>query len=54
MILNWICLISILLLVAQLMMFFYVSAVSDFKVKKTIRTRRVSTPNYYEEYKIAK
>ena len=57
MLFNWICLISIIALVAQVMFFFYMSAVSDLKTKRTT-VKRATRPSYtnVERYseKIAK
>ena len=57
---NWICLISISLLVCQVMIHFCKMAMSDVKVRKVIKVNKevAKTPSYAFEYyypeKIAK
>ncbi|KXZ38919.1 hypothetical protein SAMN05661008_01864 [Alkalithermobacter thermoalcaliphilus JW-YL-7 = DSM 7308] len=55
MILNWICFISILALIGQVMMYLYMSAIAD--MNKTKVKKKVTRPSYQEQYtyqKIAK
>ncbi len=50
MLINWICLISIIALVGQVMIFFYVNALSDLKRRKAIAKRVARQTQYNEEY----